>query len=98
RGVTADRPISDEMHEDEKDRYGDHDPGQPLAPAGRHHGEPIAPGQPRFVMGKPDGATRRGDHAASACSATSARKVSSRLALSLAPVPLSPFLPTLSRN
>ena len=86
-GIAADHPIGDEMHEDDEDRDGDDDAAQALAPAAAHHGEPVAPGETPLVPGKPDGAAGLCDHAASAGSATSARKVSSRLALSLAAAP-----------
>ena len=82
-GVAADHPIGDEVHEDREDENRDHDAAQPLAPARGDHGQPVAPGEPRLVPREPDRGARC--HAACACSATSARKVSSRLAPSLAP-------------
>src|SRR5271155_2956721 len=84
------------MHEDDETGDGDDGAAQPLAPAAGHHGEPIAPGEARLVAGKPDGTARLSDHAASVASATSARNVSSRLALS--PPPALPFVPALQRS
>ena len=46
-GIAADHPEGDEMHEDNERRDGDQRARQTLAPAGRHHRKPVAPGQAR---------------------------------------------------
>src|SRR5262245_66609143 len=87
-GVTADHGMSHEVHECDDEHERDGNRALAPAPPGRHHVQPVPPGEAELVMREP-GECAGARHAACACPATSARKVSSRLV---------PLLPTCRRS
>src|SRR5262249_36777324 len=77
--VAADHRIGQQMHEAEK--HDQRDCNNDYAPAmtNRYHCHPVAPAEPKLVAGEPHQCSRWA-HAVAAGSATSIRKVSSKLA------------------
>ena len=52
-GEASDHAEGDDVHESDEDEQGDRHRARAAAPAGRHHRQPVAPGQAAFVLREP---------------------------------------------